>query len=168
MNLTKSDYLKSIVAIVILAYLVSCMRSPEDFHFISGVNLVIHEAGHTLCIFFGQFLYILGGSLTQVVLPLIFAGYFFLKRDIYSGGIILMWVGESVVEVSRYAADAVAMQLPLLGGDSSIHDWNWLLSSAGLLAHTSIIATLIYVVGVSVLIGGISASMYSVAFLRRS
>jgi len=39
--------------------------------FIHGIDLVFHEAGHVIFGFFGEFLAVLGGSLTQVLMPLI-------------------------------------------------------------------------------------------------
>jgi hypothetical protein len=126
------------------------------------VNLIIHEAGHSILLFFGQFIQVLGGSLFQVFVPLIFAVYFFIREDIYSSGIILLWVGESVIEVSRYASDATLMQLPLLGGDNVIHDWNWLLSYTNLLQHTSLIASIIFTVGVLIMIGGFMVAFGSI------
>ena len=37
--------------------------------FIHGIDLVIHEAGHTFAFFLPRFLYVLGGSALQVILP---------------------------------------------------------------------------------------------------
>ena len=162
MNIKKSDYIKITSVIIITLYLIYCLRSLENFHFVSGINLVIHEAGHSILIFFGQFISTLGGSLFQVAVPLLFAGYFFIKRDIYSSGIILLWVGESIIEVARYASDAIVMRLPLLGGEGVIHDWNWLFSYTNLLNHTSSIASAIYFVGVLTMVGGVWISLYSV------
>lgn len=154
----KSDfrYLKIIFAILFALYFINCIRTLDDFHFISGVNLIIHEAGHFIFMFLGEFMHILGGSLNQVLIPLIFVGYFFLRRDLFSVGVILMWTGESIIEVARYAADAIVMQLPLLGGDNVIHDWNWLLSYTHLLKYTPIVSTAIYDVGILTLIIGIT------------
>ena len=39
--------------------------------FIHGIDLVFHEAGHVIFGFFGEFLAVLGGSLTQVLMPMI-------------------------------------------------------------------------------------------------
>src|SRR3712207_7366884 len=48
---------------------------------------------------------------------------------------------------SVYAGDAVAMQLPLLGGDDSMHDWNWMLDELGLLSRTREVAGAIRALG---------------------
>ena len=154
-------YIRVAAVLVVALYLVNCIRTPDDFHFISGVNLIIHEAGHIIFIFFGEFMHILGGSLTQVLIPLIFVGYFFLRRDYFSSGVLLMWMGESISEVAHYAADAIVMQLPLLGGDSVIHDWNWLLVHMGVLKYTYQISGAMYVSAWVILLAGILVSLVS-------
>lgn len=155
MKITKDSYIKIFGVVLLGLYFLYVINNPQDFHFINGVNLMIHEAGHTLFMVFGEFIYFLGGSLLQIVIPLIFATYFFLKRDIYACGIITMWVGQNIVEVARYAGDAIVMQIPLLGGENSIHDWNWILSTTNTLKYTSIIGSTFYGLGVCVLFSGI-------------
>ncbi len=116
-------------------YFFNAAYASETWHIIDNVNLVIHEAGHTITMFFGEFIYIAGGSLLQIIFPLLFAFYFWRRSEVISTGIMLLWTGESMVGVGIYAADAIDMQLPLLGGDGVIHDWNYLLTHTGLLAH---------------------------------
>ncbi|MDQ6652390.1 MAG: hypothetical protein M3Y84_06570 [Acidobacteriota bacterium] len=55
------------------------------------------------------------------------------------------------MNVSVYAGDAVALQLPLLGGEGSIHDWNYMLSSLNLLDSTTQIAGAIRLLGTIVI-----------------
>ena len=59
---------------------------------------------------------IAGGSLFQVIMPGLFVGYFWYHRKFYSAALVLFWVGESILNVSVYAGDSLALQLPLLGG----------------------------------------------------
>ena len=158
----KFNYGKILVVFLLAWYFFRSIRTPNDYHFINGVNLVIHEAGHSLMMFFGEFLNILGGSLNQVLIPLIFAVYFFRRRENFSGAIILMWVGQSIVDVSHYAADAIVMQLPLLGGDSVGHDWNYLLSVTHLLNYTSTISTIIYGIGLLTFLAGVIIAFVAV------
>ena len=115
------------------AYFLHYAFTPTEWHAIDIVNLIFHEAGHTIFSFFGEFIHIAMGSGFQVLLPLSIAGYFFYTRQRYAGAITLMWVGQNLINVSVYAGDAISMNLPLLGGDSVIHDWNWLLSTLGIL-----------------------------------
>ncbi|HKC64923.1 MAG TPA: hypothetical protein VKB86_14870 [Pyrinomonadaceae bacterium] len=136
-----------IIAILAGAYFLWAAAHPDEWRMIDGVNLVIHEAGHLFFRPFGEFLMIAGGSLFQVIVPVVFAGYFFFNRKYFSCALVLFWVGESLLNVSVYAADSVVMQLPLLGGNDSIHDWNYMLDRLGLLGQTAKIAFVIRALG---------------------
>jgi hypothetical protein len=144
---------KLIVAGIASAYFLWCAYDPTQWHLIDGVNLLIHEAGHIVFRPFGEFMMIAGGSLFQVIMPLLFVGYFAYHRKFYSAALVLFWVGESILNVSVYAADSLALQLPLLGGSDSMHDWNYLLSSLNLLPATAKVAGTIRVLGTLTVIG---------------
>src|ERR1700704_5515947 len=143
----KKDPLKLTVAAFAVIYFFWCAYDPYQWHLIDGVNLVIHEAGHLIFAPFGEFMMIAGGSLFQVIMPALFVGYFSYHRKFYSAALVLFWVGESILNVSVYAGDSLALQLPLLGGESSIHDWNYMLSSLNLLSSTTQIAGAIRLLG---------------------
>ena len=122
---------------------------------LSDIDLAIHEFGHMLFMPFGiQFLgstmMILGGSLTQVALPLIFFGYSMRKqgdgrrRDLFAAMVCLWWSGINLLSVAIYCADSHAGQLMLIDGstgqESDGHDWNNRLTRWGLLEHDTAIA----------------------------
>ncbi|MFT5036966.1 MAG: hypothetical protein ACI9VM_000538 [Candidatus Azotimanducaceae bacterium] len=44
--------------------------------FIQHANLIFHEAGHVLFIFFGYFLSIAGGTIFEIGIPLLVTGHF--------------------------------------------------------------------------------------------
>ena len=90
---------------------------------------------------------IAGGSLFQVIMPALFVGYFCYQRNFYSASLVLFWVGESILNVSVYAGDAATLQLPLLGGEGSLHDWNYLLTNLNLLSATTQVAGVIRLLG---------------------
>ena len=71
-----------------------------------------------------------------------------------------MWVVQNLINVSVYAGDSIAMQLPLLGGDSVIHDWNYLLTTMGILQDTPIVASTMYNLGFLVILIGIALACY--------
>ncbi len=141
------DRLKLGFAVAVAAYFLWAAAHPDSWRLIDVVNLVIHEAGHVVFRPFGELLAIAGGSLFQVIVPAVFAGYFYLNGKPYSCALVLFWTGESLLNVSVYAADSVRMQLPLLGGDNSIHDWNYMLDHLGLLRQTAGIAFVIRALG---------------------
>jgi hypothetical protein len=146
---------KTVLAGIAGLYFLWCAYDPQQWHLIDGVSLVIHEAGHVVFTPFGEFVMIAGGSLFQVIVPAVFAGYFFYNRQPYSGALVLFWVGESLLNVSVYAGDAVVRQLPLLGGQDSMHDWAYLLEETGLIGSTRQIAGVIRLAGTLVIVGGL-------------
>jgi hypothetical protein len=146
-DLSSGLRLKLVVAVIASLYFFWCAYDPYQWHLIDGVNLVIHEAGHLFFSPFGEFTMIAGGSLFQVIMPALFVGYFLYQRQLYSAALVLFWVGESVLNVSVYAGDAVALQLPLLGGEGSMHDWNYMLGSLNLLDSTTQVAGAIRLLG---------------------
>jgi hypothetical protein len=151
-----------IAAFIATLYFGYYALTSTEWHFIDNANLIIHEAGHVVFMFFGDFLHILGGSLLQVVFPLVFAGYFFFRKDLFSASLVLFWVGQNLINVSVYAGDAIVMQLPLLGGDTVMHDWNTLLSMMGLLKYTPQVSEALYVAGIMVCtIAAIGAFRYA-------
>ena len=147
-------FLKLALGLIFTWYFLSSALRPEQWHFIDNVDLIIHEAGHWIFIIFGQFMSVLGGSLTQIAIPFIFVLYFYFKKNIYSASILAMWCGYNIVNVAYYLSDSVYMRLPLLGGESSIHDWNYILSSLNLLNRTSAIASVVNAIGIFVIIAG--------------
>lgn len=144
-----------VTTLVLGSYFANCAISPGSWHFLDGVDLVIHEAGHTLFSFDGFFLTIAGGSLLQVLVPAGVALYFFLTRQPWSGAIVLMWMGQSLLNVAVYAADAETMDLPLVGGEDVLHDWNYMLASTGHLPLTELIAGALRWLGTLIIAGGL-------------
>lgn len=120
----------------------------QHWTFLDYVNLLIHEGGHLLFSPFGQFIYMLGGSLTQILLPCIFFLHFFFRKEFVSAGFIIFWIANNIVSVSVYMSDSIVMQLPLVGGEGVIHDWNWLFIQMGLLQHSVFIGSVFYWIGI--------------------
>lgn len=146
---------KFLIAIAAGAYFLWCAWDPYQWHLVDGANLLIHEAGHFFFRPFGEFLMIAGGSLLQVIMPVIFVIYFFRREETYSAALVMFWVGESLINVSVYAGDSIRMQLPLIGGEDSVHDWNYMLVRMGLLSATSMIAGAIRLCGTLIIITGL-------------
>lgn len=129
----------------------------ERWYLINTVDLIFHEAGHTLTppFIFGTFLHVLAGSLYQVVIPLVCAMYFFIKKEPLSTAVTLLWTAASLSYVSVYIGDAEAQVLPLLGEGGVFHDWHYLLGATHLLNHTDTIAKLVYTLAVGLSISTI-------------
>ncbi|MBI3028694.1 MAG: hypothetical protein HYY64_04195 [Candidatus Rokubacteria bacterium] len=122
---------------------------------LDGANLIFHEAGHVLFLVFGEFLQILGGSLMQILIPAACAVSFLLRRQPAAAAAGLFWTGESLTNVAIYVADARRLALPLLGGDGSIHDWNYLLGRLGLLNQADLLGWLVFTAGGLTILGAV-------------
>jgi hypothetical protein len=155
------SWVKAAGTVLVGGYFLQCALRPDDWHLIDNFDLIIHEAGHSIFAFFGDFIHVAAGSGFQVILPLIFVLYFYLyMKDNYSGSLLLTLVGYNLVNVSVYARDAIVMDLPLLGGDGVMHDWNYLLTMTHVLPQTYRIASLISGVGFLIIVIGIVLSFY--------
>ena len=119
-----------------------------QFTFIDYINLLIHEGGHGVFKIFGKFIYTLGGTLMQIIIPSMFIIYYLIKRKKFGTQIFLVWLGENLMNISVYAADARAQKLPLLGGNKVYHDWTWLLSQTGLLEQDQLVGNIFYGTGI--------------------
>jgi len=150
---------KLTIAVIASVYFIYYCFTFSDWHFIDNVNLIIHEAGHVIFSFFGEFIQLLGGSFLQILFPFIFVLYFLKKQEYFSASLLLFWVGQNMINVSVYISDAIVMQLPLLGGDNSMHDWNNILQMSKLLKYTDKIGSGLFILGVIVIIFAILCSL---------
>jgi hypothetical protein len=128
---------------------------------LDGVDLAIHETGHLVFAPFGEFVGFAGGTLFQLIMPLVFVGYFWRRGDRYAASVVLWWVAQNCGQIAHYIADARAQELPLVGGGE--HDWNYLLGRLGLLAHDQGIAHGVVVLGVLLLLGATALGLTSAA-----
>ena len=113
--------------------------------------LVFHEAGHIIFIPFGEWVTILGGTLGQLLLPLLLTGALLFKnRDPFGAAIGLWFVGVSLLDIAPYMYDALHPQLMLLSGhtgEDGGHDWIYLFNSTGLLSRSQMIGGLTHKLG---------------------
>lgn len=122
--------------------------------FIHGIDLVFHEAGHVIFGFFGEFLAVLGGSLMQVLIPVIATAAFVRTRQWASAAVTVFWTGQALTDVAIYAADGRARALPLLA-EGLIHDWHYILGRLGLLQSAEHIGRAIFALGALTMIASL-------------
>ena len=120
----------------------------------------IHEFGHVLFRPLGEFMTLLGGSLFQVLLPLIFGGVFLVKnRDPFAASVMLWWSAVAVMDVAPYIYDAYKPQHILLTGrtgDNGAHDFIDTLGDLGLLHKAQPIGRGVHAFGVLMLIASLA------------
>lgn len=150
----KIRFWKLLIALAATVYFSVAWLTPGKWRFLDYVNLVIHEAGHALLSPFGVPLSVIAGTLFQIATPLLFFVYFLRTRQKFSSGLTLFWLSQSLWNVSVYAGDALRQTLPLLGGEGTIHDWNWILSTYGGLRHAAGIGEAIHIMSLFALIVG--------------
>ncbi len=112
--------------------------------FMNSVNLIFHEAGHVIFMLFGRFIYMLGGTLMEIGVPLAVTAHFFIKKEFFATSFGFWWLSISLWSVSVYASDAELQLLPLLGGESSIHDWNYVLGELHILNHAHTVGNIFF------------------------
>ena len=130
----------------------------KEWIFLDYVNLVYHEAGHFFFSFGSETLQFLGGTLGQLIFPLGIGAVFLLRGDFFSGFVMLFWFFENGHNIARYMADAVSMNLPLVGG--GIHDWNWLFAEWNCLNQCEIYARKVLAVGNAGMFLSLSGTVY--------
>jgi hypothetical protein len=143
-------------AVLILAsafYLLFLLQAAHGSGVLLMIDLVfipIHEGGHLLFRFFGEFLAVAGGTLLQLAVPLMLATFFVFQRQIPGTVFCIFFFFEQFLPISTYMADARAQDLPLLtvgDGDYVIHDWNYLFGKCGVLNHDIQIAHTVRALG---------------------
>src|SRR5262249_47111 len=122
------------------------LASGVILNFLHLVDLVFHEAGHVIFGFFGRFIAVLGGSLNQVLIPVVCTAVFVRRKQLGSAAVTLFWAGQSLVDVAVYVADGRAMALPLLA-EGLIHDWNFILGTLGRLNAAESLGRLTFALG---------------------
>ena len=122
--------------------------------FMHMINLPFHEAGHILFSPFGDFISTLGGSLLQLLIPLIcFLTFIIKSRDTFAASVSIWWLGESFMDLAPYINDARDLRLILLGGVTGrdvpgYHDWEYILTMLGWLEYDHTIAKMAYTAGI--------------------
>lgn len=122
--------------------------------FMHLVNLPFHEAGHMVFRVFGPYMASLGGTIGQLLMPLICFSVLLMKtRDTFGASVALWWFGQNFFDIAPYVNDARSLSLPLVGGNFGhsspygFHDWEYLLTESGLLHYDHVIAKSCLTVG---------------------
>lgn len=124
-----------IPSVVLLPLIVYMLTTIGQYSYLDYFSLIIHEAGH---FFFGwgfKFLEVLGGTLMQVIIPVLLIIFFYVNYKRILLQLTLFLLGQNFLNISVYASDAQEQKLPLLGGKHVIHDWNYMLGQLGWLEH---------------------------------
>lgn len=158
--ISKGNWAKFAASVACASYAMRCMTTPEQWRVIHAIDLIFHEAGHTIFSLFGWTMMVLGGSLFQIIVPMALVAYFVRDGKLFSASVMTYWAAISTANVAAYAGDALVMKLPLITGDPDTHDWNTLLWRYGLLRHTDLIADCIFGMAVALLVAGLGLAVW--------
>jgi hypothetical protein len=142
--------------------LVNHLADPLYQSLFKWLNLGIHELGHPLFSWLGEFMHAAGGTLLQCAAPVAAMVMFCRMRDYFAIAACLGWLSTNLFDVATYAADARAMALPLVtpGGGEAQHDWNFMLGRLGLLHWDGAIAFVLRIVAASLMLACLAGGGY--------
>jgi len=132
---------------------------------LKGLTLAIHDAGHVIFRFAGDYICAAGGTINQLIVPIILGFSFYRQRDYFALSFAGAWFSFSLSDVAVYVGDASAMRLPLtsLGDpDKAEHDWHYLLGTQGLLRFDTTIAFWTHVTSALVLIPSLALGIWCI------
>jgi len=143
-----------------IKFILSSVESGASMaSFLHLVNLPFHEAGHIFFRPFGRFMTSLGGSLTQLLMPMVCLAVFLVAtRDTFAASVSLWWIGENFMDLAPYINDARSLTLPLLGGNTGrtapygFHDWEFILNELGWLRYDHTLAQTASTIGTVLII----------------
>lgn len=134
---------RAVVLLLMASWLLHTWSTPlmtpyQSPFILAQANLIFHEAGHILFGPFGRFIMFLGGTLGQLLVPMVVTVAFLLfERNTFGAVFGLWWVGENCCNIAPYAYDAHELRLHLLTGGSGReahgHDWNNMLGMLGMI-----------------------------------
>lgn len=136
-------------------------------------NLIFHEAGHVLFMPFGRFMTVLGGSLLQVLVPVVLAVAFLRQHgNRFAAAMMVWWAGQNLLDIAPYIADARQLQLTLIGGrtggEVEGHDWEYLLTSLGWLHRDVQLGRATHFAGVVIMIAALAWAVWLLLHRRES
>ena len=123
------------------------LSSSEYASVLQPLNLGVHELGHLLFSWSGQFMSVLGGTLVEVAAPFAGVWNFYRQQDYFALTLCFGWLSTALFDVARYVGDARAMEIPLVspfGVDTVVHDWNFMLGKMGILTWDKSLSTVVW------------------------
>src|SRR5258708_20568776 len=93
-------------------FLLYAFPSRSGFLILDYVNLIIHEGGHFFFSWFGEPIHILGGTLAELLVPLLFATYFFLQRETAGFAFSIFWFFDKFPHIGTHIVQPRSSAIP--------------------------------------------------------
>jgi hypothetical protein len=135
-------------------FFVYAAMSATGFLIIDYANLMFHEAGHPAFGWAGYYTQILGGTIGELVVPLLCTLVFVRRGETTAVAFCSVWTFENLLYIAGYMGDARRSALPLVGGDES--DWTILFTHWGVLQQDTAIAAVVRGIGWMGMLGAVS------------
>jgi len=151
----------AILGLLFLSFKLLSIGVMDSFYLLHSINLIFHEAGHTIFSIFGEFVGFLGGALGQLLIPLIVLFAFLRQGQIFSALLMLWWFGENFIDIAPYIGDAQIQIMPLIGGQ---HDFAYIIGRLDMIRYDILFERIFMTIGVSIM--AISILIMSVLVAR--
>ncbi len=139
------------VAFVIALSILVALLIVNDYGFISIIddaNVAFHEAGHFIFEVFGDTMGLWGGTLGQLLPPIISIVVFWRRKSLVSVSVALLWLFENFFDIAAYMETAKS-DGPIVFGvlGWGYHDWWCIFSHWGILHYDTTIAAIMRITG---------------------
>ncbi|MFC1983633.1 hypothetical protein ACFLVO_01270 [Chloroflexota bacterium] len=140
-------YIAFVLGFLILAALL-VFDTDGYIHFLDDANLWFHEGGHFIFGLFGDTMGLYGGTLGQLIIPIICGVAFWKQGSLVSVSVASLWFFENFFDIATYMATA-SSEGPIIWGVASkgIHDWWDIFTRWGVLPYDTTIATIVRIIG---------------------
>lgn len=121
---------------LLLGFLAAHFAQPT---FLDNADLIVHEAGHLLFSYLGATMQLWGGTIFQLLVPLLLVISFAIRGQV--PGVVFSSVAffHNCLYIANYMTDALRRELPLVTvgavADESDHDWVRIFSDLGVLSR---------------------------------
>ncbi len=146
----------------------SALTDPAELLHLTVI--LFHEAGHVIFMPLGEVMTVAGGTLGQLLMPLVCAVALFRRGDNFGAAVALAWMSMSQMDAAVYAYDAASPVLPLIGGGTgadSFHDFVFLFERFDQLDHARGWARAMKTLGALGLYGALAWAALLLALQRR-
>jgi hypothetical protein len=149
----EKNWLIRLPALIWFVYVfIKHLISTQYSSILGPLNLGIHELGHLLFSFLSQTMQIAGGTLLQILVPVLAMFNFYRQKDFFAIALCFGWLSTNFFGIAVYIADARRLELPLVapfgGGDNTVHDWEFLLSKMHVIQFDIFIASIVRIFAV--------------------
>ena len=134
------------------------------------LNLGIHELGHMVFRPGGEFLHMAGGTILQLLVPMVSVFMFLRQRDYFALSLSGAWLSTNLYGIATYMADARVRTLRLVTpfGGRAGHDWYHIFVRMGVLSHDTQIAAGVRAAAFIIIWSSIAAGAWMCYLMARS